>query len=151
MNARRVAGGVLAALLLAGATLAAPPRLAALVDEALGAGADARLPPNLALVLGLADTLQPAPVRQIAARVEHEMRAFNVSLANHRDLVMFTVDEQTQVTTAFLLGPDGRLRKAVSYAAGAEPVTMTQASARKPFERELAFWSGGMRPHAGEQ
>lgn len=137
-------------LLLGGAALAAPPRLAALVDEALGAGSDARLPPNLALVLGLSDTLQPAPVRQIAARVEHEMRAFNVSLVNHRNLVIFTVDEQTQVTTAFLLGPDGLLRKAVAYSAGAEPVTLSSASARKPFARELAFWSGGLRPHAGE-
>lgn len=137
-------------LMLAGAALGVPPRLAAIVDEALVAGTEARLPPNLALVLGLSGTLQPAPVRQIAARVEHAVRAFNVSLANHRDLVIFTVDEQTQVTTAFLLGPDGRLRKAVAYRAGAEPVTLSQSSARKPFARELAFWAGGMRPHAGQ-
>ena len=99
------------------------------------------------MVLGLSKNQQPVAVRQIATTTDHEVRAFNVSVANHGDLVIFTVDEQTHLTTAFLLAPNARLRKAVSYAAGAESVAMSPVRARKPFARELAFWSGATRPH----
>ena len=148
MNRRGALCGALALLVLATAALAEPLQLAAVVEETLGSGADTRLPPHLSAVFGLTKKQQPVPVRQISTRIENEVRAFNVRIAKHTDVVIFTVDELSHVTTAYLLAPDGHLRKAVSYTTGAEPVTLSRAAAREPFARELEFWSGATRPRA---
>jgi protein TonB len=122
--------------------------LRALTDRTLSHGSDAQLPPHLSVVLGLEAHEQSTAVRQIATRVEHEVRAFNVPSSDHQQLVIFTVDEQTQAVTDYLLSPSGELRKAVSYTAGGPPLVLPTDVARSGFYRELQYWSRQERERA---
>jgi hypothetical protein len=121
------------------------PWIAALTQQALSAGYQATLPPNVSLVLGLAADGKSVPVKQLVTRAEQKVRTFNVSVAHHRDLVIFSVDEATQATVAYLLAPGGKLRKAVSYQIGAVPRQLSAAEARAGFAAEVRYWSGRAR------
>src|SRR5205814_1484049 len=81
-------------------------------QQALTAGYPATLPPNVSLVLGLAAGGKSVPVKQLVTRAEQKVRTFNVSVAHHRDMVIFSVDEGTRATVAYLLAPGGNLRRA---------------------------------------
>jgi hypothetical protein len=120
----------------------------ALTQQALSAGYQATLSPNLSMVLGLATEPKSVPVKQLVTRAEQKVRTFNVSVAHHRDLVILSVDEGTQTTVAYLLAPGGKLRKAVSYQFGAEPRQLSASEARPGFRAEVRYWSG--RAHEGE-
>jgi hypothetical protein len=119
--------------------------IAALTQQALNAGYQATLPPNVSLILGLAAGGKSVPVKQLVTRAEQKVRTFNVSVAHHRDLIIFSVDEATQATVAYLLAPGGKLRKAVSYQIGAEPRQLSAAEARAGFAAEVRYWSGRAR------
>ena len=136
----------LACLLVIAPVSAETSWLPALTDQTLRQGSDAKLPPRLSVVLGLEAHEQSTPVRQIAARVDHEVRAFNVCSANHQKLVIFTVNEQTQAVTAYLLSAGGKLRKAVSYTPGGPSRELPPAEARSGFNREVHYWSHRARP-----
>jgi hypothetical protein len=120
--------------------------ISGLTEQTLRQGTDATLPPHLSVVLGLTDHGESTPVRQIAVRVDHEVRAFNVCSSNHRNLVIFTVDEATQVTTAYLLSPDGKLLKAVSYSPAEPTRKLPTSEARTGFTRAVQYWSGRAQP-----
>jgi len=136
----------LACLLVIAPVSAETSWLRALTDAALRQGLDAKLPPHLSVVLGLEAHEQSTPVRQIVARLDHEVRTFNVCSSNHQKLVIMTVNEQTQAVTGYLLSPGGKLRKAVSYTAGGPPQELSLAEARSGFNRELQYWSRRARP-----
>ena len=116
-----------------------------LTQQALAAGYPATLPPNLSMVLGLATQGKSVKVKQLVTRAEQKVRTFNVSVAHHRDLVILFVDEGTQATVAYLLGPGGRLRKAVSYQIGAQPRELSAAEAHAGYVAEVRYWSGRAR------
>ena len=101
----------------------------------------AKLPPHVSSVLGLADPAQGVEVRQLLAREGQRVRTYNVSVAHHRELVLFNADEQTGTVSAYLLSPAGRLRQAVSYHAGGDPQVLQAHEAREGFAREVRFWS----------
>jgi len=117
------------------------PWTAALTQQALTAGYQATLPPNVSMVLGLGTQGKSVAVRQLVTRAEQKVRTFNVSVARHRDLVIFSVDEGTQATVAYLLAPGGRLRKAVSYQIGAQARELSASEARAGFAAEVHYWS----------
>ena len=117
------------------------PWTTVLTQQALTAGHPSTLPPNLSVVLGLAAQGKSIEVRQLVTRAVQKVRTFNVSVAHHRDLVIFSVDEGTQTTVAYLLAPGGRLRKAVSYQTGGEPHELPATEARTGLAREVSFWS----------
>jgi hypothetical protein len=147
---KSVSGWVGAALLLWGAAGggAEPSWASVLVREALASGFEATLPPHAAMVLGLAADGQHAAVRQLVERSGHTVRTFNVSVAHHRDVVMFVVDESTQSAVAYLLAPGGKLRKAISYHSGDEPRLLSAAEAHGGFGREVSYWSARARQSA---
>jgi hypothetical protein len=130
-----------------GQTRGETPWTAVLTQQALTAGHQATLSPNLSMVLGLASEPKSVAVRQLVTRAEQKVRTFNVSVAHHRDLVILYVDEGTQSTVAYLLAPGGRLRKAVSYQAGGPPRELSAAEAKVGFAAEVRYWSG--RAHEG--
>lgn len=144
--ARSIAA-VLLCTLLAARAHGETPWAQALAAQALENGFLSRLPPNLSAAFGLAKPEQGTEVRQLIARAAHTVKTFNVGVVNHGDLVIFDVDEHTNMTTAYLLAPDGQLRKAMSYRSvdQAQPLTTAQASAG--FLREKRFWSA--RVHKG--
>ena len=135
------AWAALACLLVIAPVSAETSWLRDLTDGALRQGLDAKLPPHLSAVLGLEAHEQSTPVRQIVARLDHQVRTFNVCSSNHQKLVIMTVNEQTQAVTAYLLSPGGKLRKAVSYSAGGAPQELSLVEARSGFSRELQYWS----------
>lgn len=133
---------VLVCVLGVGQTRGETPWTAVLTQQALAAGYPATLPPNLSMVLGLATQGKSVQVRQLVTRAEQKVRTFNVSVAHHRDLVIFLVDEGTQATVAYLLGPGSRLRKAVSYQIGAQPRELSASEAHAGYVAEVRYWSG---------
>jgi hypothetical protein len=113
-----------------------------LTQQALTAGQQATLSPNLSMVLGLSTEPKSVAVRQLVTRAEHKVRTFNVSVAHHRDLVILYVDDGTRTTVAYLLAPGGRLRKAVSYQTGGPPRELSAAEAKVGLAGEVRYWAG---------
>jgi hypothetical protein len=128
-------------LLLLAAPLAwAATSLGSTIDDVLKSGADATLPPNLSKVLGLASRGRATPVKQLVFRRGQVVHAFNVDPAHRHEIVLFIADEATRETTAYLMTPTGRLRKAVTYQFGDEPVVILRAHAEKQFTEERDAW-----------
>jgi hypothetical protein len=139
---------------LAGAAAAGPPAWTGpLTQQALGSGFLTRLPPTVSQALGLAKASEGTEVRQLISKSGHRVRSFNVSVARKSDLVLFSVDASSGATLAWLIGPDARLRKAVTYQAGGQAQEMAAADARAGLEREARFWSARAKktPASGAQ
>jgi hypothetical protein len=138
-----------AAILCAGALEAAStPWAQTLTQQALDSGFLSRLPPNVSVVLGLAKPQEGTDVRQLVSKEGHQVRTFNVSVANHAELVIFDVNAQSGATIAYLLTPDGQLLKAVSYQSGGQARELSQAEAKAGFAHEKQFWSARARKAA---
>ena len=112
-----------------------------LAQQALDSGFLSRLPPAVSVAFGLAKGEEGTEVRQLLTKAGHEVRTFNVSVANPADVVIFDVNSHTAATVAYLLTADGQLRKAVSYQAGHEARPMSDADAKAGLAREQRFWS----------
>jgi hypothetical protein len=112
-----------------------------LTHEALDSGFLSRLPPNVSVVFGLAKAQDGTDVRQLLAKEGHQVRTFNVSVANHNDVVIFNVNAQSGSTVAYLVGPDGQLRKAVSYQTGGAARDLSPADAKAGMAREKKYWA----------
>jgi len=136
---------IIGTLCLAGQAHAASPWAQTLVPQALDSGFLTRLPPTVSVALGLAKADQGSEVRQLLRKSGHQVRTFNVSVANHNDVVIFNVNGQTGATVAYLLTPDGELRKAVAYQAGGEAHELPAADAKAGLAREARFWSARAR------
>jgi hypothetical protein len=130
---------------------AGPAWVASLTQQALASGFLTRLPPTVSVALGLAKGSEGTDVRQLISKSGHQVRTFNVCVAKQSDLVIFDVDARAGKTGAWLLGPDGQMRKAVSYQAGGEAREMAVADARAGLARETRFWSGRARQTPGQQ
>jgi hypothetical protein len=140
---RRIALVTLAAAaVFAGALQAAStPWAQTLSQQALDSGFLSRLPPNVSLVFGLAKAQEGTDVRQLLSKEGHQVRTFNVSVANHADVVIFNVNAQSGATIAYLITPDGKLRKAVAYPSGGQAKELSAADAKAGLAREKKFWS----------
>jgi hypothetical protein len=136
-----IAGSALAGLAQAATT----PWVPILTQEALSSGFLSRLPPNVSLVFGLAKPQEGTDVRQLLDKEGHRVRTFNVSVANHNDVVLFNVDAQSGATVAYLLSPDGQLRQAVAYQAGGQARELSAAEAKSGLAHEKQFWSARAR------
>ena len=132
-----------AAAVLAGTLQAATPTpwVQTLTQQALDSGFLSRLPPNISVVFGLAKPEEGTDVRQLLSKEGHQVRTFNVSVANHTDVVIFNVNAQSGATVAYLITPEGQLRKAVSYQTGAQARELSAADAKAGLAHEKKFWS----------
>ncbi len=133
--------------LVAGAGLAATAKpsgqwVQTLTQQALDSGFLSRLPPNVSVVFGLAKPQEGTDVRQLLAKEGHQVRTFNVTVANHADVVIFNVNAQSGATVAYLVAPDGQLRKAVTYQTGGELREVSAADAKAGMAREKKYWAG---------
>jgi hypothetical protein len=116
-----------------------------LTQQALDSGFLTRLPPTVSTAFALPKAADGTDVRQLLTKDGHRIRTFNVSVASHSDLVVFNVDAQSGATVAYLLAPDGQLRKAVSYTAGGKAQPLAPADAKAGFSREARYWSARAR------
>lgn len=112
-----------------------------LTQEALDSGFLSRLPPNVSVVFGLAKPQEGTDVRQLLSKEGHQVRTFNVSVVNHADVVIFNVNAQSGTTTAYLVAPDGQLRKAVSYQTGGQARDLSAADAKAGMAHEKKYWA----------
>jgi hypothetical protein len=131
-------------------TQAETPWAQALASQALDSGFLSRLPPKLSKALSLAKPDDGTEVRQLITRSGHHARTFNVSVANHNDIVMFSVDIHTNDSVAYLLGPDGKLRKAVAYQHVDQEHPLSPAEAQSGFRAEKSFWSSRLHKPAAK-
>ena len=136
-----VAGTAVAATAAADTAKPAGHWVQTLTQEALDSGFLSRLPPNVSVVFGLSKPQEGTDVRQLLAKEGHQVRTFNVSVANHADIVIFNVNAQSGTTVAYLVGPDGQLRKAVAYQTGGEAKDLSAADAKAGMAREKKYWS----------
>ena len=114
--------------------------LGGLVDAVLLKGLDGQLPPHLSLMLGIGKGNSVA-VKQAVLRAGPRVRVFNVSVANHQDIVILQTNEQTRTTEAYLVSSAGKLRTAVSYEAGGQPHVMPRSQALTAVTAEIKFWT----------
>lgn len=144
---RRTGWLTLAAALLGALALeaASTPWAQTLSQQALDSGFLSKLPPNVSVVLGLAKPQEGTDVRQLVSKEGHEVRTFNVSVANHADIVIFNVNAQSGATVAYLVSPEGQLRKAVSYQTGGQAKGLSEAQAKSGFAHEKQFWAARAR------
>jgi len=141
ISLRKLGLGIVALAVLACAPAAgAGVGLGGLVDAVLQKGLDGQLPPHLSLVLGIGKGNSVA-VKQAVLREGFRVRVFNVSVANHKDIVILHTNEQTRTTEAYLVSSAGKLRTAVSYEAGGQPQVMPPNQARAAVAAEIKFWT----------
>jgi hypothetical protein len=112
-----------------------------LTQQALDTGFLSKLPPNVSVAFGLSKPKDGTDVRQLLTKQGHQVRTFNVSVANHADVVIFDVNAQSGATVAYLIGPDGQLRKALTYQAGGETRDLAAADAQAGLTRARKYWS----------
>jgi hypothetical protein len=136
---------LIAGTFLGGQLPAAAPWAETLTQQALNSGFLTRLPAPVSVAFGLAKAEEGTEVRQLLSKSGHRVRTFNVSVANHADVVVFNINAQTGATLAYLVTPDGRLRKAVSYQAGGAAEALAAADAQAGLAREGHFWSARAR------
>ena len=132
---------LLGGLWLSAALQAAPPWTDSLTQQALDSGFLTRLPSTVSETFGLTKPKEGTEVRQLLTKQGHQVRTFNVSVANHTDLVVLDLNAHSGATVAYLLSPDGQLRKAVSYQGNGEPKALSAADAQAGFNREKHYWS----------
>jgi hypothetical protein len=118
-----------------------PPWTQTLTQQALDSGFLTRLPPAVSVAFGLTKPEDGTEVRQLLNKDGHRIRTFNVSVANHADLVVYNLNAQTGAVVAYLVAPDGKLRRAVSYQAGQDARPLPGADAQAGLAREAHFWS----------
>jgi len=141
---RRIGLTTLAAAALVAGTLQAASTTSwvqTLTQQALDSGFLSRLPPNVSVVFGLAKPEEGTDVRQLLSKEGHQVRTFNVGVANHADIVIFNVNAQSGATVAYLITPEGQLRKAVAYQSGGQARELGAADAKAGLAHEKKFWS----------
>jgi hypothetical protein len=117
-----------------------PISLADLIDTVIRKGPASQLPAHLSVVLGVSGVERPTAVKQAVMRDGNTVRTFNVSTANRSDVVMIMYNEQSRSSKAYLVSTEGKLRKAVSFQAGAPAIERSLQEARSDFATEMKFW-----------
>ena len=130
-----------AGTILAGTLQAAAPWAQTLSQQALDSGFLTRLPPNVSTAFGLTKAEEGTEVRQLLTKQGHQIKTFNVSVANHADVVVLNLNGQSGASVAYLLSPDGELRKAVSYQGAGEVKPLGAADAKAGLAHEKRYWS----------
>lgn len=131
--------------LLSAVAQAQQKRFAQAVDLTARQGLQAKLPPHLATLLGLAQE-QECPVMQGVERSGKIVQGIDVSIADKNDVVLFVVDETANDQTLYLTSSQGKLRRIVSVRAGQGAVARITVADRKVFEQQKQFWIDRLLP-----
>jgi hypothetical protein len=119
-----------------------PAWINAFTERVLRQGREAQLPPHLALVLGLGTGETAVAVKQLGIQSAQEVRTFNVCQEKGKPVVVIVhYNQKNQIAYAYLLGSGTKLRKAVTYEAGAQPALLSGEKAKAAFREELQYWS----------
>jgi hypothetical protein len=136
-------------LLVAQAPTAAAPkaksRLATAIDRTLEQGHDAVLPPHVSHLLGISPEEHEVPVKQFAEMGE-PIRGFEVSAAEHNNVVLFVESRANNQSTFYLSSPRGALRKVLTVIEGIGYARVPTKDDREAFEKEKQYWIDRLVP-----
>ena len=114
-------------------------KLAQAAEITFREGVHASLPPHISTLLGITQE-EACAVSQEVLRTSHQVQAFNVSLSDRHNIILFVVDESTREQTFYLTSPEGTLRKVVSVKAGEGSAVRVTDERKESFQREKQFW-----------
>lgn len=121
---------------------AAPPaksRLAIAIDQTLDQGHDAILPPHVSNLLGISPQQQAVPVKQ-ALEMGEPVRGFEVSTAEHNNVIIFVESRTQKQSTFYLMSRRGTLRKVLAVIEGVGYTRVPTKEDREAFEKEKQRW-----------
>ena len=138
-----VGGGRSPAQKAAGSKTTSP--LAKAIDRTLVEGQDAILPPHVSNLLGLSPDEHQVPVKQFAEMGEL-IRGFEVSKAEHNNVVIFVENRAQKQTTFYLMSKHGTLRKVLAVIQGTGYSRQPTKEDREAFEKEKQRWVDELAP-----
>jgi hypothetical protein len=115
--------------------------LSAAVNRTLDEGHDAALPPHISHLLGISPQEHEVPVKQIVEMGE-PIRGFEVSTAEHNNIVLFVESRAQKQSTFYLTSRRGSLRKVLAVIEGVGYARAPSNDDREAFEREKQYWVG---------
>jgi hypothetical protein len=132
-------------------------RLTQATDKVLQDGLDAYIPPNVSALLGITPSPQQTAVKQRLTQNKSKLSAFNVSIENPQNIVLFvnTRDPATgadTLQTYYLTSPQGALRKvlAVEQPSGTPRARSGTEEDKAAFAKELQSWLDRLEPPAAK-
>lgn len=129
-------------------TSAAPrakSRLATAIDRTLEHGHDAILPPHVSHLLGISPQEHEVPVKQFT-EMEEPIRGFEVSTAEHNNVVVFVEKRVQKESTFYLTSQRGTLRKVLSVIEGVGYDRLPTKDDKEAFEKEKQHWVDLLAP-----
>lgn len=130
-------------------TAAAPkPKsgLSAAINRTLEEGHDAILPPHISHLLGISPEEHEIPVKQFAEMGE-VVRGFEVSSAEHNNVVLFVENRTEKQSTFYLASRRGILRKVLAVIEGTGYARVPTKDDRAAFEKEKQYWVDRLAPN----
>jgi len=115
------------------------------IDRTLAEGHDAILPPHVSNLLGISPDEHEVPVKQFVEMGEL-IRGFEVSTAEHNNVVIFVENRAQKQTTFYLTSKRGTLRKVLAVIAGTGYSRQPTKEDREAFEKEKQRWVDGLSP-----
>lgn len=119
--------------------------LARAIDRTLAEGHDAILPPHVSNLLGLSPDEHQVPVKQFYEMGEL-IRGFEVSTAEHNNVVIFVENRAQNQTMFYLMSKHGTLRKVLAVIAGTGYSRRPTQQDREAFEKEKQRWVEKLAP-----
>lgn len=119
--------------------------LAIAIDRTLEQGHDAILPPHISNLLGISPHEQEVPIKQFAEMGE-PIRGFEVSTAEHNNVVIFVESREQKQTMFYLFSRRGTLRKVLAVTEGVGYSRLPTRHDRDAFEKEKQYWVDRLAP-----
>ena len=115
------------------------------IDRTLAEGHDAILPPHVSNLLGISPDEHKVPVKQFVEMGEL-IRGFEVSTAEHNNVVIFVENRAQKQTTFYLMSKRGTLRKVLAVMEGTGHPRQPTKPDRETFEKEKQRWVDALAP-----
>lgn len=119
-------------------------RFASAIDRTLAEGHDAILPPHVSTLLGISQE-QEVPVKQFV-EMGDLIRGFEISVAEHNNVVLFVEKRAEKETTFYLTSRKGALLKVLAVRGGVGYVRQPSKDDKDAFEKEKQTWVDKLVP-----
>ena len=116
------------------------PSLGPAVDRTLDEGHDAILPPHVSNLLGISPEEHEIPVKQFVQMGE-PIRGFEVSTAEHNNVVIFVESPSEKQSTFYLTSRRGNLRRVLAVIEGVGHSRLPTKHDKDEFEKEKKRWT----------
>jgi hypothetical protein len=114
--------------------------LGSAIDRTLDHGNDAILPPHVSNLLGISPKEHEIPVKQFVEMGE-PIRGFEVSTAEHNNVVIFVESRAQKQSTFYLTSRRGTLRRVLAVIEGVGYSRVPTKADKEEFEKEKKRWT----------